>query len=194
MPSAVAGKNPAVEKTKLCMMLFLASEALFFVMLVLAYVYFRSAVSSGPTAHSSLDPAVTGVYTVFLLASSGTVWLAGRGLKKQRRYSFFGWLAASVMLGAVFLAGQGLEYAKLLREQVSISRNLFGTTFFTLTGIHGIHVLIGLVLLTILFGLGLSGNSGRKQSIAFESISLYWHFVDAVWVVIFSIVYLWSAA
>ena len=176
MPSAVAGKNPVVEKTKLCMMLFLASEALFFVMLVLAYVYFRSAVSSGPTAHSSLDPAVTGVYTVFLLASSGTVWLAGRGLKKQRRYSFFGWLAASVMLGAVFLAGQGLEYAKLLREQVSISRNLFGTTFFTLTGIHGIHVLIGLVLLTILFGLGLSlaiaAESNRLPSKAFPSTGI----------------------
>jgi heme/copper-type cytochrome/quinol oxidase subunit 3 len=185
---------PAVEKTKLCMMLFLASEALFFVLLILAYIYFHPAVSDGPSAPGDLDPKVTGIYTVLLLASSGTIWLAGRGLKKRSGNSFFGWLAITVILGVVFLAGQGIEYAKLLGEHVTISRNLFGTTFFTLTGIHGIHVLIGLILLAVLLGLALGGDGGRKQSVAFESASLYWHFVDAVWVVIFSIVYLWSAS
>jgi len=190
--SEVSHEVATIPKTKLCMLLFLASEAVFFLMLILAYVYFRGFVSSGPTAASSLDPKVTGIYTIFLLSSSGTVFLAGRSLKQRNRARFLSWLAVTVLFGAIFLVGQGREYAKLLANNVTINRNLFGTTFFTLTGLHGFHVFIGLLLMITLFGVIKAG--GEKQMIALESVSLYWHFVDVVWIVIFSIIYLWSAS
>lgn len=184
----------AIEKTKLCMGLFIASEATFFGFLILTYVFFHGFVSSGPTAASSLHPAVTGIYTALLIASSGTIWLAGRSLKRQNRRGFLLWLLGTILLGAAFLYGEGWEYSQLLAHEVTISRNLFGTTYFTLTGMHGIHVLIGLTLLSILFGLGLAGDHGPKHRVAVESISLYWHFVDTVWIVVFSVIYLWSAS
>ena len=101
----------------------------------------------------------------------------------------FAWLLATVGLGAVFLCGQGREYAQLLREHVTISRNLFGTTFFTLTGFHGLHVLIGLVALAILLGLALAGGFKDPRAPGVGAVGLYWHFVDAVWIVIFAVVY-----
>ncbi len=169
---------------------FLASEAAFFGFLILAYIYYRNAISSGPTAKSSLDPSVTAIYTVLLIASSGTVWIAQNKLKANRRSDFRGWLLVTVALGAIFLVGQGLEYARLLRHDVTISRNLFGSSFFTLTGFHGLHVLIGLAMLTTMLGMAWFSSIGSKEWIAFESIALYWHFVDVVWIVIFSIIYL----
>jgi heme/copper-type cytochrome/quinol oxidase subunit 3 len=96
----------------------------------------------------------------------------------------------TIGLGAVFLFGQGREYAQLLREHVTISSNLFGTTFFTLTGFHGLHVLIGLVALAILLGLALAGDFKDPEAPGVGAVGLYWHFVDAVWIVIFTIVYL----
>ena len=95
-----------------------------------------------------------------------------------------------MVLGAVFLTGQGNEYASLIGEDVTISRDLFGTTFFTLTGFHGLHVLIGLIMLGTLFGLELK-RKVPNPSKAMESVSIYWHFVDAVWIIIFPVVYLW---
>lgn len=185
-----------VEKSKLGMGLFIASEATFFLFLILAYVYFRRSVTTGPTAANSLDPLKTGVYTIFLLASSLTVWLAVRSLRRKSRRMLSVWLLATVALGAIFLFGQGREYARLLRLDVTVSRNLFGTTFFTLTGFHGFHVLIGVLALAVLLGLAMAGNfigeGKERRAVAVEAISMYWHFVDAVWGVIFAIVYLWA--
>ena len=101
-------------------------------------------------------------------------------------------LFATVLLGAIFLYGQGREYQRLISQNVTISRNLFGSTFFTLTGFHGLHVFMGLVAITILFGLALAGTFKKPHSVAIEAISLYWHFVDVVWIVIFATVYLWA--
>jgi heme/copper-type cytochrome/quinol oxidase subunit 3 len=101
-------------------------------------------------------------------------------------------LLTTFALGAVFLVGQGLEYAALLRSDVTISRDLFGTTFFTLTGFHGLHVFIGLLMISLLTGITLRGRRGQPRPGAVEAVSIYWHFVDAVWVVIFSVVYLWA--
>jgi cytochrome c oxidase subunit III len=102
------------------------------------------------------------------------------------------WLLGTAMLGMTFVGGQVFEFTTFFHEGLTIKTNLFGTTFFTLTGFHGFHVFIGLVMLTILFGLALRGAFRGPHSSALESISYYWHFVDLVWVVVFSVVYLWT--
>lgn len=101
------------------------------------------------------------------------------------------WLALTVLLGAVFIAGQSIEYRGLLSRGLTLSTNLFGTTFFTLTGFHGLHVLVGLCALATLLGAAVGGRLEKIKPSGFEAVSMYWHFVDAVWVVIFSVVYIW---
>ncbi len=185
-------KGILADKNRLGMVCFIASESVFFVFLILAYVYYHLLGPSGPTATTSLDPVKTGFYSLFLFSSSLTIWLAGRSLAHKNRTGLIGWLAATVVLGGIFLFGQAQEYLHLLNDQVTISRNLFGTTFFTLTGFHGLHVFVGLLAITILAGLAVLGDFKGPHSSAVETISLYWHFVDVVWVVIFTIVYLWA--
>lgn len=179
-----------MQKDKLGIVLFIGSESIFFALLILAYAYFQRTSQDGPTAASSLEPLKTGFVSLFLFASSFTVWRADKSLAQQNRRRMKLWLLATIILGTAFLAGQGLEWQRLLRQGTSVSRNLFGTTFFTLTGFHGLHVLIGLVALAIVLGLTVAGEFQSANSSAVASISLYWHFVDAVWVVIFSVVYL----
>jgi heme/copper-type cytochrome/quinol oxidase subunit 3 len=181
-----------IAKSKLGVGLFLASEANFFLLLILAYVYYHGASGTGPTAATSLDPATAGLNTVFLLSSSATMWRAERSVGAANASRLCAWLLATVVLGALFLFGQGREYLHLISQNVTVSRDVFGTTFFTLTGFHGLHVLSGLIALTILLGLGLAGDFSGGRSVAVESVALYWHFVDAVWIVIFSIVYVWA--
>jgi heme/copper-type cytochrome/quinol oxidase subunit 3 len=180
------------EKNKLGMSLFLASEAFFFGALILAYIYYNYSpvLPPGPNAANSLAPLTAGIFTLFLLASSGTLWLAERSIARQNQSGMRLWLLATVVLGAIFLIGQGREYLHLIGDNVTISRNLFGTTFFTLTGFHGLHVFSGLIALAILSGLALAGAFRGPHSVAVETVGLYWHFVDVVWIVIFAIVYL----
>ncbi len=182
----------SADINRFAMLLFLLSEAAFFAFLIIAYVYFHGAVTSGPSASNSLDPLKSGMYTVALLASSFTVWRAEKNYDCGRGRAFAGWLLLTILLGAVFLFGQGREYIHLYRLNVTVSRNIFGTSFFTLTGFHGLHVFLGLIALTILFGIALADKSSARQSSAVRTIATYWHFVDWVWVVIFSIVYLWA--
>ena len=179
-------------RTKLGIILFIVSEASFFLLLVGAYVFFHRSGGQGPSAASSLDVPRTSLFSLALFASSATVWFAGISLSQGRRQRAGLWLLATIALGAVFLVGQVTEYAELLRKQVTISRNLFGTTFFTLTGFHGLHVFLGLAMLAILFGLTMARKGRAPSAPALEGVSLYWHFVDAVWVVIFGVVYLWK--
>jgi heme/copper-type cytochrome/quinol oxidase subunit 3 len=176
---------------RFAMLLFLLSEAAFFAFLIIAYVYFHNAMKAPPTAATSLDPLKSGIYSVFLLGSSFTTWRAEKCYGKGRNGRFLRWLLATILLGAIFLVGQGREYLHLYRANVTVSRNIFGSTFFTLTGFHGLHVLLGLIALAILLGLSLSDSRGRQSS-AVTTIATYWHFVDWVWVVIFSVVYVWS--
>jgi len=176
------------DKVLLGMYLFVASEAVFFVMLVLAYVNFHKV--TGAEAASLLDPIKTGMFTLALFSSSLTMWLAERAREKGRGSAGF-WLFVTIVLGAVFIMGQGFEYAHLLIEKITISRDLFGSTFFILTGFHGLHVLIGLILLLLLFGLAVFGRKHEPTAVGMQSVAIYWHFVDAVWLVVFSVVYLW---
>ena len=192
-PAGVSEQHPLLhEKIRLAVLLFLISEFIFFVFLVIAYIYSRSSEISGPTAHSSLVPWKTGIYTVFLLSSSATIYLAERALERNRK-RFALWMSATILLGAIFLFGEMREYATLLHQDVSISRNLFGSTFFTLTGFHAIHVALGLLMLLVVTGLVIANKLGDNRRTAFKAVSYYWHFVDLVWVMVFSVVYLWSA-
>jgi heme/copper-type cytochrome/quinol oxidase subunit 3 len=165
------------------MLLFLASEAVFFIFLVIGYIYLHS--SDVRSASAALDPRVTGAYTIALLASSATIWLAGRGSHVRR-----GWLVATIALGAIFLVGQSREYWRLLHAGVTVSRNLFGTLFYTLTGIHGLHVAAGVVMMLVLAGVIWRSSKTALDHVALESVALYWHLVDVVWIVIFSVVYI----
>jgi len=178
------------DKNKVGMLAFLASESVFFLLLLLAFLYFQSTGVKGPNARGLLEPGITLFFSVFLFSSSLTIWLAERSLKAGNRVGLIVWLIVTVALGATFLVGQGIEYAGLFEKDVTVARNTFGTSFFTLTGLHGIHVFIGLVMLSILAGYSIAGFFKGNHSSALETISLYWHFVDIVWVVIFSVIYL----
>ncbi len=180
-----------MNKIRLAMLLFVASEAVFFILLILAYVVYHATTPSAADASRYLDIPRTAVFTACLIASSFTMRQAVVRFGTERRRPAFAWLLATMVLGAVFLAGQGSEYFSLFKQNVTISRDLFGTTFFTLTGFHGLHVLIGLVMLGTLFGLELKRGGTGRPSKGVEAVSIYWHFVDAVWMVIFPVIYLW---
>ena len=115
----------------------------------------------------------------------------GEKLCRGQVSAFRSWLGATIILGAIFMFGQGREYLGLYHENVTVSRNVFGSSFFTLTGFHGLHVILGLIALLIFLAWPFS-DSQRPQESAVRTIALYWHFVDWVWVVIFSVVYLWA--
>jgi len=177
------------DTAKLAMAVFIASEAVFFAFLIAAYVYYYGAVVHGPSAGNSLNPQRTLIFTICLLASSGTLWLAERRLVKDKK-GFRLWLGATILLGTVFIFGQALEYTGLITKSITPERNLFGATFFTLTGFHGLHVLCGLISLSALLLLAGERSFGPKEISGFGAVSMYWHFVDVVWIVIFSLVYL----
>jgi len=177
------------DTAKLAVAVFIGSEAVFFGFLIAAYLYYSGAIH-GPTARSSLDPARTLIFTICLIASSGTLWIAERHLAAARHTAFRAWLAATTLLGAVFLAGQAMEYVGLIAKSITPERNLFGATFFTLTGFHGLHVLCGVIALAILLVLTFRPGFGTREGSGVAAVAMYWHFVDAVWIVIFSLVYL----
>jgi cytochrome c oxidase subunit 3 len=179
------------EKVRLATLLFIASEAIFFALLIAAYVFYTGASPDGPNARGVLDPLKTGFYTVCLLSSSVTVYFAERVQRTNPKRTGI-WLGATIVLGLVFLYGEMQEYRKLLHENVTVSRNLFGSTYYTLTGFHALHVMVGLILLGIALTAAIRRKPGRAQRVSLECISYYWHFVDCVWVAVFSIVYLWS--
>lgn len=181
-------KRPATAQ--LAVGLFLVSEGVFFGFLIAAYIYYYAFAATGNQASRNLDPARTLIFTTCLLASSGTLWLAERRLAARHTNGFRLWLGITIALGAAFLCGQGMEYAGLIARQVTPARGLFGATFFTLTGFHGFHVLCGLVALSVLLRFASRRSVGDDALSGVGAVALYWHFVDAVWIVIFSLVYL----
>ena len=189
-------QKPPMEKNQLGMIVFISSEAIFFALLILAYIFYQGQIApksdpNWPTAKNSLEAGKTLFFTFFLLASSGTIWFSERAIHAGKQRTGLIWLVVTIVFGAIFLVGQIMEYATLLGDKnVSISRNLFGTTFFTMTGFHGLHVFIGLFALSIVAFMMLVRQIQGNNSIALNTISVYWHFVDVVWVIIFSLVYL----
>ena len=143
---------------------------------------------TGPTPREVLETPI--FYTICLLSSSLTIHLAGKLLERGRRGAFLLLWLFTIVLGALFLYGTGQEWHRLIYEHgLTISTNLFGTTYYSLVGLHASHVIAGLVMLSIVLLFGLAGRVGPEQSARVDVLSLYWHFVDAVWVVVFTVVY-----
>jgi heme/copper-type cytochrome/quinol oxidase subunit 3 len=178
------------DKFKVGMAAFIASESFFFLMLIIGFVYYNYTLHMGYFNAHTLDVPKSSIFTVCLLGSSVTFWVAEQFLDRNRTTGFLAWLFITIALGLVFLVGQGNEYIHLFLSGVKLNTNLFSSSFFILTGFHGFHVFVGLVLLTICLGFGLAGfyKDGRGEIV--KTIGWYWHFVDAVWIIVFSTVYL----
>ncbi len=167
----------------------IAAESAMFLIFVVAYIYYMGKSLSGPTPKEILKIPIFG--TICLLSSSITIHLSVDGLKKKSQLSFIGWLAGTILLGIIFLLGTAKEWLDLIyKHHFTIHTSLFGTTFYSLVGLHATHVLIGLLMLSVVLVLGLFGVVREDQFKHFHSLSMYWHFVDAVWVVVLTVVYI----
>ena len=171
------------------MKLIVGTESMFFLALIMAFIYFSN--TPGFKAHqlANLDIKSTGIFSILLFSSSFTFWRAEKNHSKGKIGRLKIWLLLTILLGAVFLAGQAKEYTSLLNNQVNISSSMFGTGFFTLTGFHGLHVFIGLVIISIITALTFLGDFNNPGSSVISTIGIYWHFVDIVWLFVFTIVY-----
>ena len=177
------------SKRRVGMTALIVGESAIFTIFVVAYVFYMGKSLSGPTPVQVLEVPI--LATICLLSSSLTIWRAEKAIEDDRIGSFTVWLGATIALAAVFLTGTALEWKKLIyRDGLTISTNLFGTTFYSLVGLHATHVVVGLSLLTSIFIFSLFGWVDSRQSERFGVVALYWHFVDAVWIVVFSVVYL----
>ncbi len=164
------------------------AESAIFLIFVVAYIYYIGKSLSGPMPAQVLELPIPS--TVCLLSSSATVHFAVSALRKNNIRSCTLWMAGTVLLGAVFLMFTAREWYHLIHDLgLTIRTNLFGTTFYSLVGLHATHVVIGLIMLTIALALTLSGRVKEKHAERLEELSLYWHFVDGVWVVVFLVVY-----
>jgi heme/copper-type cytochrome/quinol oxidase subunit 3 len=187
-----------MDHRKLLMWLFLASDCMFFGALIATYVIYRgraeemvaTGAGSGPLAHDLVDIPYTSVSAFVLLMSSLTMVLALGSLQRGNIRGSRIWLLATALLGATFLGGQYFEFTEFYHEGLSLQTNIYGASFFTLTGFHGTHVAIGVVWLLSLLFVSLRGGLRQEHSMTLEVAGLYWHFVDIVWIVIFTLVYL----
>ena len=172
------------------MVFFVGSESFFFLALIISYVYYSHPGGSLSQTATFLNVPLTAVFSFFLFTSSLTIMLAEKAMMKGNLKRCLVWLLLTIGLGLVFLTGQAHEYAGLISDHVTISRDVFGSAFFTLTGFHGLHVLIGIITLSILAIMLYTKKFSRILNNIFPSAAIYWHFVDAVWVVVFSVVYI----
>jgi len=177
-----------MNRHKIGMLFFIGSEIFFFLTLLSSYAYLSGAFGDLPRAVLAVPR--TFVFSLFLFSSSLTIWMAERAFHRRRFAAFRGWMVLTIVLGLIFLTGQAIEYTELIRTGVTLNYDVFGSAFFTLTGFHGLHVLTGLIMLSSLTGLSFAGKLGPENESALASIAYYWHFVDAVWVAVFSVVYL----
>jgi len=182
--------STGLDNRKLLMWLFLASECLLFGSLIGAYLLYRNRSVDGPYPEDLFDIPFTSVSAFVLLMSSVTMVLALAAIQRGDQRGLRIWLLSTALLGLLFLSGQAFEFTEFNREGLSLSSNLFGTTFFVLTGFHGAHVTVGVLILLSLLVMAFRGRLTQAQSMNIELAGLYWHFVDAVWIVIFTLVYL----
>lgn len=181
----------AEKRLKTAMWLFIGSEAAIFCSFFAALLYARAHASVWPPAgmphFGRLIPAIN---TIVLLGSSVTLHMGHGAMERNRRNAVLGSLLTTIVLGAIFLCGQAYEYGVLNGEAFTLRSGVFGTTFFMLTGFHGLHVLMGLVFLNVVYEATLKGRITREQHFPFRAASWYWHFVDMVWLFVFTIAYL----
>lgn len=166
----------------------IAAESAIFTIFVVAYLFYVGKSLTGPTPKDVLTVPI--FYTICLLSSSLTIHLAARALRHGDIRVFGSLWFATIALGAAFLYGTATEWHRLIyHDGLTISTNLFGTTYYSLVGLHGFHVVVGLVALSLVMVFTLLGNVRSQHAERVDVLSLYWHFVDAVWVVVFTVVY-----
>ena len=176
------------SRGKVAMAGLIIAEAAIFTIFVVAYLFYLGKSLTGPAPREVLETPI--FYTICLLSSSLTIHFAAKFLARGIGFAFLGLWLLTIALGGLFLYGTAQEWHRLIYEHgLTISTNLFGTTYYSLVGLHGFHVTAGLVMLLTVAVLGLCGHIGIKQSGHIEALSMYWHFVDAVWVVVFTVVY-----
>jgi cytochrome c oxidase subunit III len=173
------------------MLSFLVSEVALFGTLIVTYLFYVGKDVVGPTPAEALSLGLVVCTTACLLASSATVHVAERRLERGSQVGFLRWWLATLVLGAAFLGGTAFEWRELIyRHQLTIGRNLFGTTYYTLVGLHALHVTAGVTIMLIVLGLALGRQVTSANRAGVGLVSWYWHFVDGVWVVVFTVVYL----
>jgi cytochrome c oxidase subunit III len=173
---------------RLGMYCLIAAEAAIFTIFVVAYLFYLGKSLSGPTPQQVLHVPV--LFTICLLSSSLTIHLAVRALRKTRTGAFAWWWLLTLLLGSAFMAGTALEWRRLIYDEgLTIRTNLFGTTYCSLVGLHAFHVLMGLLALFTVFLFALLGKVQIEHAVRVDTLALYWHFVDTVWVVVFLVVY-----
>jgi cytochrome c oxidase subunit 3/cytochrome o ubiquinol oxidase subunit 3 len=184
--------STGLDNTKLAMWAFLGSECLFFGSLISTYLLYRNRVLAGPTPHEIYDIPYTSVSSFVLLMSSLTMVLALAAIQRGDHRGLRVWLLATAFLGLTFIGGQVYEFSTFVEEGLKISTSTFGSSFFVLTGFHGAHVTVGILMLLALVGMSWAGrlDPASEGARKVELIGLYWHFVDIVWIVIFTVIYL----
>jgi heme/copper-type cytochrome/quinol oxidase subunit 3 len=189
-PSLEHETTTGLPSTKLAMWLFLSSECLLFGALISAYVLYRGRSLVGPYPDEIFDIPYTSVSSFVLLASSLTMVLALSSAQRGDAGRMRLWLLTTALLGLTFVGGQVYEFTLFHDEGLALSTNLFGTTFYVLTGFHGVHVTVGVLMLLGLVSLSWTRRLPGNGAFPVEMVGLYWHFVDIVWIVIFTVVYL----
>jgi cytochrome c oxidase subunit 3 len=165
------------------------AESAIFIIFVVAYLFYIGKSVSGPTPREVLELPIFA--TICLLSSSITVHFAVHALRESYVGRCAAWLAATVLLGGIFIGATTMEWYDLIYHYgLTIRTNLFGTTFYSLVGLHASHVIVGLIMLTLTFIFAITGKLAQVHSERLEVISIYWHFVDAVWIVVFTVVYI----
>ncbi|MGM0669038.1 MAG: cytochrome c oxidase subunit 3 [Gemmatimonadota bacterium] len=169
---------------------FIGSECLFFATLISTYMVYKGKSVVGPFPEEILDIPLTTVSTFVLLMSSLAMVLALDGIQKGSRKLTLAWLGTVILLGLIFLGFQVYEFNHFVHEGLTLGTNVFGSSFYVLTGFHGAHVAGGVIWLTTLWILAARNKLGAADSLKVEIAGLYWHFVDIVWIAIFTLVYL----
>ena len=179
-----------ISNTKLAMWLFLGSECLLFGGLISTYMLYRNRQGDAIGPDQLWDIPFTSATSFVLLMSSLTMVLAVSAAKRKEERNTSLWLTVTALLGGLFLAGQVYEFTVFYREGLGYTTSLFSSSFYTLTGFHGVHVAVGIIMLMSLVGMLAKGRIVGDKAETVEMIGLYWHFVDVVWIVIFTLVYL----
>jgi cytochrome c oxidase subunit 3/cytochrome o ubiquinol oxidase subunit 3 len=172
------------------MWVFLGSECLLFGGLISTYMLYKNTALKGPRPHDLYDIPFTSVSSFVLLMSSMTMVLALSAIQRGDHQRCRVWLATTALLGAIFISGQVYEFTGFVKHGMGYTTNTAGSAFYTLTGFHGVHVSLGIVMLMSLVMMSVRGRLPQERSEVVEIVGLYWHFVDVVWILIFTVVYL----
>ena len=177
------------ERGPVAMVSLIIGESAIFTIFVVAYLFYLGKSLTGPTPGQVLE--IPWLNSICLLSSSFTIWRSEHAIASGRIRQFTAWWLATIVLGAFFLVGTATEWRKLIyHDGLTVHTNLFGTTFYSLVGLHATHVVVGLVMLSLVLAIALAGKIQAEHAKRIKVLALYWHFVDAVWVVVFTVVYI----